>query len=163
MPALLRRLGDRFHLVFIIATVRSGFSRTDIGRRLQPDFLALFRNMFPGHPEYLQHFDYVGFHRYSLTFCTMRRQPLFVTQPVVDLVLEQFLRSAEEERFALIAYCFMPDHVHPLVGVTCETSDGKRFISRAKQHQASTLNSDINSACGSDIRSNGCCETMRRH
>jgi len=90
--------------------------------------------MFPGHPEYLQHFDYVGFHRYSLTFCTMGRQPLFVTQPVVDLVLEQFLRSAGEERFALIAYCFMPDHVHLLVGGTCETSDGKRFISRAKQY-----------------------------
>ena len=64
----------------------------------------------------------------------MRRQPLFVTQPVVDLVLAQFLRSAEEERFALVAYCFMPDHVHLLVGGTCENSDGKRFISRAKQY-----------------------------
>ena len=90
--------------------------------------------MFPGHPEYLQHFDYVGFHRYSLTFCTIRRQPLFVTQPVVDLVLEQFLRTTREERFALFAYCFMPDHVHLLVGGTCETSNAKRFVNRTKQY-----------------------------
>jgi REP element-mobilizing transposase RayT len=62
-----------------------------------------------------------------------------------------------------MAFCFMPDHVHLLVGGTCETSDGKRFIRRAKQYSGSTINSDTNSACGSDIHSNGYCETMRRH
>jgi putative transposase len=34
---------------------------------------------------------------------------------------------------ALIAYCFMPDHVHLLVGGTREDSDCRAFISTAKQ------------------------------
>ena len=60
--------------------------------------------MFPGHPEYLRHFDYLGFHRYSLTFCTIERHKLFTAQPVVDLVLRQFLRAGAEQSIALIAY-----------------------------------------------------------
>ncbi len=90
--------------------------------------------MFPAHPEHLRHFDYRGFHRYSLRFCTMHRQELFVTHAVVDLVLEQFLRSAAEEGFALITYCFMPDHVHLLVAGTSETTDCKRFIALTKRY-----------------------------
>ena len=90
--------------------------------------------MSPARPEHLRHFDYIGFYRYSLTFCTMQRQRLFVTPPVVDLVLEQFLRGAGEEKFEILAYCFMPDHVHLLVAGIAETSDAKGFIARAKQY-----------------------------
>ena len=64
----------------------------------------------------------------------MQRQRAFVTQSVVDLFYAQFLRSATEESVALIAYCFMPDHVHLLVAGTSETADGKRFIALAKQY-----------------------------
>ena len=90
--------------------------------------------MFPGHPERLRHFDYRGFHRYSLCFCTIQRQRLFTTEPVVDLVLQQFLRAGTEQRVALIAYCFMPDHVHLLAVGTSEVADGKRYIALAKQY-----------------------------
>ena len=90
--------------------------------------------MFPQHPEHLTTFDYRGFHRYSIRFCTKNRTQLFTTQEVVDLVLAQFLRSAEEEQFAIITYCFMPDHVHLLIEGRCEASDGKRFIALAKQY-----------------------------
>jgi REP-associated tyrosine transposase len=90
--------------------------------------------MFPGHPEHLPHFDYIGLHRYSLRFCTMQREHVFVTQPVVDLVLEQFLRARSESGIALITYCFMPDHVHLLIAGTSETADCKRFIALAKQY-----------------------------
>ena len=51
----------------------------------------------------------------------------------MELVLKHFLQQAEEEGFALLAYCFMPDHVHLLVEGLRENSDCKRFISRAKQ------------------------------
>jgi putative transposase len=48
-------------------------------------------------------------------------------------VLSHFRQQAHETGFAIIAYCFMPDHVHLLVeGVTVE-SDCKQFIKRAKQ------------------------------
>jgi REP-associated tyrosine transposase len=90
--------------------------------------------MFTRRPERLANFDYLGFHRYSLCFCTFNRHHAFVTQEPVDLVLAQFLRSTDEERFALVAYCFMPDHVHLLVEGKSEGSDCKRFISRAKQY-----------------------------
>ena len=33
----------------------------------------------------------------------------------------------------LIAYCFMPDHVHLLIEGQSDASDCRRFISRAKQ------------------------------
>jgi putative transposase len=90
--------------------------------------------MYTGNPGHLKSFNYVGFHRYSLTFCTYQRQPLFVREPVVALVLLQISRAAVEQRFAVIAYGFMPDHLHLLVEGQAEASDGKCFITRAKQY-----------------------------
>src|SRR3989442_642381 len=85
----------------------------------------------PGH---LKTFDYLGLHRYSLTFCTDRRRQLFVNAAVVDLVLTQISRAANENQFGIIAYCFMPDHVHLLIEGQSDASDCKRFIARAKQY-----------------------------
>jgi putative transposase len=48
-------------------------------------------------------------------------------------VKQQILRSAEQENFAILAYCFMPDHLHLLVQGKSENADLKRFIARAKQ------------------------------
>src|SRR4051794_39786856 len=42
-------------------------------------------------------------------------------------------QQADAEGFAILAYCFMPDHVHVLVEGLREDSDCKRFSSRAKQ------------------------------
>ena len=75
--------------------------------------------MRTGRPSRLHGFDYLGLHRYSLTF-----------------VLTEFVRTARIEEFAIIAYCFMPDHVHLLVEALSETSDGRRFIIRSKQRSA---------------------------
>ncbi|HET6956287.1 MAG TPA: transposase [Vicinamibacterales bacterium] len=89
------------------------------------------RTRSPGH---LKTFDYLGQHRYSLTFCTERRQALFTTRDVVDMVLEQISRAAVECRFEIIAYCAMPDHLHLLSEGQRPDSDAKRFIARAKQY-----------------------------
>ena len=89
------------------------------GVRLQPDLdraPGLLRSeRVPRHPEHLRTFDYLGPYRYSLRFCTESRQRRFTEAPPVELVLKHFLQQAEEEGFALLAYCFMPDHVHWLV------------------------------------------------
>jgi len=90
--------------------------------------------MLTGRPEHLKTFDYVGLHRYSLTFCTDSRRHLFTHSQAVDLVLSQIVRAADEEGFAIVAYCFMPDHVHVLIEAQAETSDCRRFIKRAKQY-----------------------------
>ena len=84
-------------------------------------------------PERLKTFDYLGLHRYFLTFCTVDRQHVFVSAERVDEVRTQFLRAAADERFALLAYCFMPDHVHLLVEGQSDDSDGRRFVAHAKQ------------------------------
>ena len=89
--------------------------------------------MLTGSPGHLKAFDYTGLYRYFLTFCTDARQRVFVTRERVGLVLAQIERSAAEEQFAVIAYCFMPDHLHLLVEGRCESSDCRRFINRAKQ------------------------------
>jgi len=90
--------------------------------------------MHTGRPEHLKTFSYTGVHRYSLTFCTHNRRPLFEAKEIVDLVLSQISRAATENQFEIVAYCFMPDHLHLLVAGTSESSDCKRFIARGKQY-----------------------------
>jgi REP element-mobilizing transposase RayT len=52
---------------------------------------------------------------------------------VVNLVNTQIVRTAAAECFAVLAYCFMPDHVHLLVrGLTREASL-ERFAKMTKQ------------------------------
>ena len=92
--------------------------------------------MDPRHPQHLPTFSYLGFYRYSLRFCTDDRRQVFTSHVPVDLVRSQILRGASEERFGVIAYCFMPDHLHLLVEGQAEDSDCKRFISRSKQYSA---------------------------
>jgi putative transposase len=89
--------------------------------------------MLTGNPGHLKSFDYTGLHRYFLTFCTDSRRHLFTTRTRVDLVLTQIARSAADEQFAIVAYCFMPDHVHLLIEGQSDSSDCRRFIGRAKQ------------------------------
>ncbi|HKY19942.1 MAG TPA: transposase [Vicinamibacterales bacterium] len=92
--------------------------------------------MRTGRPSRLKGFNYIGFHRYFLTFCTDWRRPWFTNASAVGLVREQFLRVANKERFAILAYCFMPNHVHLLVEGLAEDSDCRSFIVKSKQCSA---------------------------
>ena len=89
--------------------------------------------MKPRRPFRLRSFDYMGPHRYFLTLCTFGRHRPFEQPQRVAMVREQFLRTAAEERFEILAYCFMPDHVHLLVEGTAESADLQRFVKVAKQ------------------------------
>jgi putative transposase len=90
--------------------------------------------MITNKPEHLKTFDYLGLHRYFLTFCTHARRRSFMTPDRVNLVLDHILRTASDGRFALLAYCFMPDHCHLLIEGQSDDSDCRRFITRAKQY-----------------------------
>jgi REP element-mobilizing transposase RayT len=89
--------------------------------------------MYARHPEPLKAFDDLGFYRYFLTFCTFHRRHLFTNAERVELVRTQILRACTGERMAIIADCYMPDHLPLLVEGHAEVSDCRRFISRAKQ------------------------------
>ncbi len=90
--------------------------------------------MRPRHTEPLRNFSYIGFHRYFLTFCTINRAPIFVSDATVDLVRAQIVRAAQECAFAVPAYCFMPDHLHLLIEGQSPSSDGRNFIKRSRQY-----------------------------
>jgi putative transposase len=90
--------------------------------------------MMKNNPGHLAGFSYVGFHRYSLTFCTEQRQQHFTDASAVELAVQQLLRASREQKFAVLAYCFMPDHLHVLVEGNAEDSDCKRFIKAFKQY-----------------------------
>ncbi len=59
--------------------------------------------------------------------------PWFTDTPTVDAVRSELIHSSEEDGFAVLAYCFMPDHVHLLLEGTSPTSDLPRLIARWKQ------------------------------
>jgi REP element-mobilizing transposase RayT len=63
----------------------------------------------------------------------LNRRTAFLTSDEVDSVRTQFLRAEHDERFAILAYCFRPDHVHLLAEGQSDDSNCRRFISRAKQ------------------------------
>ena len=105
--------------------------------------IAIVQAMRTGKPPHLKHFDYRGFHRYSLTFCTHERRTRFTDPRAFRLALSQISRAASEEAFAVITYCFMPDHAHLLVHGQSENADGKRFISLAKQYSSYYYSKEI--------------------
>jgi putative transposase len=79
---------------------------------------------------------YTGLQQYFLTFCTASRQRVFLDAATVGLVRDQILRSATDFYFAVIAYCFMPDHLHLLVEALRDDADAARFVHQAKQRSA---------------------------
>jgi putative transposase len=87
-------------------------------------------------PPRLDHAHYIGLARYFLTICTRSRRPLFQNPHVAELARDQLLRGGEEEHFAVLAYCFMPDHVHLLAEAQAHTSDLLRFARTWKQRSA---------------------------
>jgi putative transposase len=86
------------------------------------------------YPPHWRGFNYVGRHQYSLTFVTDARRTVFVDADVVTLVLTQILRAVSEKHFTVFAYCFMPDHLHLIVGGLSDDSDCTAFIKAAKQY-----------------------------
>jgi putative transposase len=92
--------------------------------------------MPPKHPDHLRTFGHHAFYRYSLLFRTDQRRQVFVSPSPVDLVLSQIRRTAVEEQFAVIAYCFMPDHLHLVVEGKAHDSDCRRFSVRSRRHSA---------------------------
>ena len=94
------------------------------------------------HAPRLHDFDYIGRHRYFLTFCTHDREAMFVERRMVDLVCDQLLISSKEHDIAVDVYCVMEDHVHLLVRGINEESDLRAFMHHLKQHSGWSFKRD---------------------
>jgi len=66
---------------------------------------------------------YIGPHRIFLTMCTLHRAQAFIDGTTVDQVRNELLRTGESYRVEVIAYCFMPDHLHALIEGIAADSD----------------------------------------
>jgi putative transposase len=75
-----------------------------------------------------------GIGRHVLTFCTRYRRDYFRDAATVDLVRVQFLRTSKTEKFEILAYCFMPDHVHAVAEGLAADSNLSRLVRLMKQY-----------------------------
>jgi putative transposase len=87
---------------------------------------------YPKRPR-LRDFDYIGTHAYFLTILTKDRGVYFNDTEIVSHLISLLLETAKSERFDILAYCFMPDHLHILVMGRDGKSDLKRFMDLFKQ------------------------------
>lgn len=84
-------------------------------------------------PPRLHGFDDIGRYRYFLTFSARDRRRSFLDSLAARETLNAIVRTAREERFADLAYCVMPAHLHWLVeGRSCD-SDLRRLATMAKR------------------------------
>jgi len=84
-------------------------------------------------PRRLDPADYRGYRAYSLTICTYNRTRPFTDADIVHQTLLQFLRTAAEQHVEILAYCFMPDHLHVVAIAHRADTDLQRFVRLAKQ------------------------------
>jgi putative transposase len=77
--------------------------------------------------------SYVGLARYFVTTCTAYRRPIFTDASIANDAYERVRHVSREFQFAILVYCFMPDHAHLLLIAQSERSDLKRFMKKAKQ------------------------------
>ncbi len=87
---------------------------------------------FPKRPR-LRDFNYIGTYAYFVTILTKDRGNYFREVEVVDSLIGDLVETAESEGLNVLAYCFMPDHLHLLVMGKDDQSNLKKFVSLFKQ------------------------------
>ncbi len=87
---------------------------------------------FPKRPR-LRDFDYVGTYAYFITILTKDRGTYLKEVEVVRSATDILLEEARSEKFSILAYCFMPDHLHLLVMGQDDRSNARKFVSLFKQ------------------------------
>jgi len=91
----------------------------------------------------LSHFDYCGPNIYFVTCTTHLREPIFLNSRPVDMVLSITNDAGEKYGFITLVFCFMPDHLHLLLGGR-ENSDLKDYIKAFKQVSAYSYKKEFN-------------------
>ncbi len=80
-------------------------------------------------PARLPGFPYTGGYRYFLTMCCRHRRSLFVEAAIVAPLACEIPRTAAKHEFAVLAYTFMPDHLHILIEGAADDASLQRFTS----------------------------------
>jgi REP element-mobilizing transposase RayT len=66
---------------------------------------------------------YVGQHRYFITACCAENHPVFANAETAAWLIDVLRAKSVQHKFAVKAYCAMPDHLHILIGGEDPNSD----------------------------------------
>jgi len=66
--------------------------------------------------------NYQGARAYSVTISTCQRAPWFANVAVAEYCANALREATGQSSFQVYAYCFMPDHLHLLVGTDAEAN-----------------------------------------
>ncbi len=72
-------------------------------------------------------------HSHQLTFSTFHRKPYLRNDEICEFLARRINRAAENHNFAVLAYVFMPDHVHLLIHPLNEIYDMSKILKSIKQ------------------------------
>jgi len=104
-----------------------------VARRLLADTQPFCPRRVPGFP-------YRGFYQYFVTACTWNRRPLFLEPWLARELSAQLSPFFARYAFEVVAYCFMPDHVHLLLEGTSPEADFRAAMRQWKQQTAQAWN-----------------------
>jgi len=97
------------------------------------DHGVLRKPSFRRKPNRLDRAVYSVPYAFSLTIVTEGREPVFQQQRFADRGMWALKRAAERNDIAVLAYCFMPDHLHLLVHLKTPGSSVIEFARYFKQ------------------------------
>jgi REP element-mobilizing transposase RayT len=107
------------------------------------------------HRKRIRHIEGLG-HLHELTFSCYRRKPLLTNDPWRRILARSIDQTCNDEEFGLVAFVFMPEHVHLLVvPFDKEQSRVSRFLARVKQptsRQIKVILVDNNSSLVEQLR-----------
>ena len=72
-------------------------------------------------------------HSHYLTFSTYHKKPYLLDDRICKLLVKRFNEAAIEHNFAILAYVFMPDHVHMLIHPIDEVYDMSKVLHALKK------------------------------
>jgi putative transposase len=88
---------------------------------------------FPHKNIRLNRLRYLGQSSYFVTLCCAHRRPVFANSKNAARLVEILRKHSIMHRFAVCAYCVMPDHFHALISGLDPTSSLLAFIKNLKQ------------------------------
>jgi putative transposase len=72
--------------------------------------------------------NYIGQRRYFVTACSDRRHEAFASPETVTWLIDILRKKSNENKFAVEAYCVMPDHLHILIRGMDGFADARRLM-----------------------------------
>lgn len=88
---------------------------------------------YPVRPRLRDRSSYVGERGYFITTATQDRHAAFLHAQIVMKCVGEMRQVAQEFDFDILAYCFMPDHLHIVLNGKSQVAELQKFVKTYKQ------------------------------